>query len=124
MANRIELLREYQTGVRTMDPERAMSVATPDFQFVDGALDYLVTRENFSDYLLGWESRMQSIGGTGRYEVSDELEVDSEEYLLRWGWWKFIGTEIEGSALVKVIDTGVLYEKIAYYQMPPKLNCD
>jgi hypothetical protein len=120
MRNRIELFREYQAGVQSMDPDRAMSVATPDFQFVDGALDYLVTRENFSDYLLGWETRMQSMGGTGRYEVSDQLEVDSEEYLLRWGWWKFIGTEIEGSALVKIIDTGVLYEKIAYYQMPPK----
>ena len=63
---------------------------------------------------------MQSIGGTGLYEVSDEIEIDSEEHLLRWGWWKFTGTEIEGSALVKVIDTGVLYEKIAYYQMSAK----
>ena len=103
-----------------MDPDRAMSVVAPDFHFVDGALDYLVTKENFSDYLKGWESRMQSIGGTGRYEVTDELEQDLPEHLLRWGWWKFTGTDIEGSALVKVTDVGVLYEKIAYYKMPTK----
>ncbi len=119
MSRRLEMLKEYQAGVRAMDPARAMAVAAPSFRFVDGALDYPVTRETFSDYLLGWETRMQSIGGTGRYEVSDELEQDLPEFLLRWGWWKFLGTEIEGSALVKVSDEGVLYEKIAYYQMPP-----
>ncbi len=53
MSRRLEMLREYQAGVRAMDPARAMAVAAPSFRFVDGALDYPVTRETFSDYLLG-----------------------------------------------------------------------
>lgn len=119
MSKRLEMLKEYQKGVRSMDPERAMRVAAPGFIFVDGALEEPITQVNFSNYLLGWKERMKAIGGTGRYEVSDELEMDLPDHLLRWGWWKFIGTPIEGSALVKVTDKGVLYEKIAYYRMPP-----
>jgi len=116
---RLEMLKEYQKGVRSMDPERAMQAAAPGFLFVDGALVEPITRETFSEYLLGWKDRMKVIGGTGRYEVSDELEMNFPNHMLRWGWWKFIGTEIEGSAVVKVTDEGVLYEKIAYYRMPP-----
>ena len=101
-----------------MDPERAMRAAAPDYRQFDGVLDSPVTRENFSEYLLGWEERMKAIGGSGRYEVSDELEQNLDDFLLRWAWWKFVGTDVEGSALLKVTDDGVIYEKIAYYKMP------
>jgi len=117
MKGRLDYLHEYQAGVRSMDPEKAMAAAAPQFEFIDGALESVITRETFSDYLLGWEKRMRVIGGTGRYSVSDELEQNLQDYLLRWGWWRFEGTDIQGSAVVKVVDDGVLYEKIAYYRM-------
>jgi len=120
MSRRREFLDGYNAGTRAMDPDRAMEFAAPDFKFLDGALDYVITRENFAEYLLGWEERMQSIGGTGRYEASEELSQDLEDVLLSWGWWKFHGTNIEGSALIKVSDEGVVFEKIAYYRMPSK----
>ena len=67
-------------------------------------------------YLLGWEERMKSIGGTGRYEVSDELSADTDGHILRWAWWCFVGTEVAGSTLLKIGDEGVIYERIAYYK--------
>ena len=98
-----------------MDPEEALKVATPDFVFFDGLLPDPVTPKTFAEYLLGWETRMKSIGGTGRYEVIDEVIRDDGEVLRKWGWWQFTGTKVQGASLVKVTNKGVCYEKIAYY---------
>jgi ketosteroid isomerase-like protein len=116
MSKRLEILRFWVEAVRAMEPEKALEVATPDFLFMDGALSEPVTRDGFADYLLGWESRMRAIGGTGRYQVVDEVVQDSDSVLLKWGWWEFTGTDVQGASLVKVTDQGVSFEKIAYYK--------
>jgi len=116
MSSRQEILRFWVDAVRAMDPERALQVATPDFLFLDGLLPEPVTRDGFADYLMGWESRMRKIGGTGLYEVTDEVIQDSNGLLLKWGWWQFTGTDVQGASLVKVTDQGVSFEKIAYYK--------
>ncbi|WP_073195809.1 hypothetical protein [Roseovarius marisflavi] len=113
---RMDLLKEYLAGVQSMDPKRAMRAAAPDYRWYDGMVSEPITKERFSEYLLNWEDRMRSIGGTGRYEVSDELLADQEGHILRWAWWKFVGTDVAGSALLKVGNDGVIYEKIAYFK--------
>ena len=113
---RMDLLKEYLAGVQSMDPKRAMRVAAPDYRWYDGMVAEPITKEQFSEYLLNWEDRMRSIGGTGRYEVSDELLADQGGHILRWAWWKFVGTDVAGSALLKVGNDGVIYEKIAYFK--------
>jgi hypothetical protein len=118
MSKRKEMLKEYLAGFQSMDPERSLRAAAPDFYILDGALEVPVSRARFPEYMLGWDERMKAIGGTGSYEVSDEVVQDLNDCLLRWAWWKFIGTEIEGSALVKVTDGGVAYAKFAYYKIP------
>ena len=115
---RAALLHEYLAGVQSMDPERAMQAAAPEFRWHDGMVAEPITRDRFAEYLTGWGDRMRSIGGTGRYEVSDELSADQDGHILRWAWWKFVGTDVEGSALLKVGDQGVIYEKIAYFKPP------
>lgn len=99
-----------------MDPERAMRAAAPGYLWHDGMVEEPITKELFSDYLLGWEDRMKALGGTGRYEVSDELSADQDGHILRWAWWRFVDTDVGGSALLKVGDEGGLYEKIAYFK--------
>jgi hypothetical protein len=111
-------LAEYLAGVQSMDPARAMQAAAPEFKWYDGMVTEPITRDRFAEYLIGWEDRMRSIGGTGRYEVSDELAADQDGYILRWAWSKFLGTDVEGCALLKVGDQGVIYEKIAYFKPP------
>ena len=115
MSKREKILDDWVDAVRAMDPERALQEATPDFVFYDGLLPAPVTRETFPEYLLGWEARMKLIGGTGRYEVIDEVIQDDGITLLKWGWWQFTGTNVQGASLVKITNNGVLYEKIAYY---------
>ncbi|WP_263740023.1 hypothetical protein [Defluviimonas sp. WL0050] len=113
---RIAFLREYLAGVQSMDPERAMRAAAPGYLWYDGMVAEPITKDQFANYLLGWEDRMKAIGGTGRYEVSDELSADQNGHILRWAWWRFVGTDVGGSALLKVGDEGVIYEKIAYFK--------
>ena len=115
MSKRREFLAVWVDAVRAMEPKKALLVATPDFVFFDGLLSEPVTQETFSEYLLGWEARMISIGGNGRYEVIDEVIQDDGDVLLKWGWWQFTGTKLQGASLVKVTNKGVCYEKIAYY---------
>jgi hypothetical protein len=109
-------LKEYLAGVQSMDPERAMRAASPAYRWYDGMVAEPITQDHFAEYLLGWEDRMKSIGGTGRYDVSDELLADRGGYILRWAWWTFAGTDVEGSALLKVGDQGVIYEKTTYFK--------
>jgi len=118
MSQRLDVMHYWIDAVRAMKPAKALEVAAPDFRFYDGTLSAPVTRDNFSEYLLGWESRMRSIGGTGRYEVIDEIIQDSDDVLRKWGWWQFIGTEVQGAAVLKITDQGVSFEKIAYYRAP------
>jgi ketosteroid isomerase-like protein len=116
MSRRLEILPLWVEAVRSMDPKRALEFAAPDFVFLDGDLPEPVTHDGFADYLLSWESRMRELGGTGRYEVIDEVIQDSDSILLKWGWWQFTGTDVQGASLLKITDEGVTFEKIAYYK--------
>jgi hypothetical protein len=109
-------LDEYAAGVQTMDAERAMRATAPGYRWYDGLAPEPITRETFAEYLMDWEDRMKSIGGTGNFELSDVFYADQDEFTLWSGWWKFVDTDVEGSSLVKVGNDGVIYEKIAYFK--------
>ncbi len=119
MSKREHLLDCWVKAVRSMEPEKALQYAAPDFVFWNGAFLEPITREGFPAYLLSWESRTKAIGGTGKYEVIDELIQDHDSTLLKWGWWQFTGTDVQGASLVRVTDLGITFEKIAYYRAPP-----
>jgi hypothetical protein len=51
-------------------------------------------------------------------EISDIVAQDKDGVFLQWDWWKFPGTNIEGAAMLKTTDEGVVYERIAYYTAP------
>jgi len=116
MSRRLEILDRWVAAVRAIDPDRALQYAASDFVFLDGALPEPVKRDGFAEYLRGWESRMRALGGTGRYEVIDEVIQDADGLLLKWGWWQFTGTDVQGASLLKITDDGVTFEKIAYYK--------
>jgi hypothetical protein len=39
--------------------------------------------------------------------------------LTAWCWWKILGTDIQGSGLIKVGAEGILSERITYYTLLP-----
>lgn len=61
---------------------------------------------------------VKDLSGDWSYVHSDEVQEDKDSVLLRWGWWKFTGTNIEGSRVMKVTEDGVVLERIAYYTAP------
>ena len=50
---------------------------------------------------------------------SDIVIKDDELPATVWCWWQAVGTELQGSALVRVGEEGVLHEKIAYFSRLP-----
>ena len=52
------------------------------------------------------------------FEIIDKVVQDKDGVLLEWYWWKLIGTEVEGAAVIKTTDEGVVFERLSYYKTP------
>ena len=78
------------------------------------ALSALVTKETLRQYMRDWDARATAAGATGEWELSDVVNVDADGVLLCWEWWKVVGTDMEGAAVIKTTDEGVLSERIVY----------
>ncbi len=107
-----------------MNVERVRSALAEGFVFDDPALPEPVTKATMADYMSSWADRTKALSGTWRYENSHEVVQDQDGVLLRWKWWRFTGTSIQGSALTKTTDDGMLFERIAYYPSTPTLTDD
>ena len=114
-SKRASHLKTYVAGWRTMNVERVLSALAEGFEFDDPDLSKPVTAATIADYMASWEERTRLLSGAWRYENSHEVIQDKDAVLLRWKWWHFTGTPIEGSALTKTTDDGMVYERIAYY---------
>lgn len=119
MTRREDFLQRYIDGWRRLDCALVRSTLAEDFRFEDPALPEPVTALTMADYMRSWERRMESESGQWRYCSEDEVRQDRDGILLRWKWWRFAGTGIQGSACTKTSDQGMVYERIAYFCTPP-----
>jgi mannose-6-phosphate isomerase-like protein (cupin superfamily) len=124
MSKRRDYLNTYIEGWRSMNVELVLSVLAEGFAFDDPALPEPVTKATMAGYMSSWEDKTKALSGAWRYENSHEVVQDQDGVLLRWKWWRFTGTNIQGSALTKTTDDGMLYERIAYYPNTPDLTDD
>lgn len=121
MSKRREHLTAYVEGWRSMNVERVLSALAEGFVFDDPARSEPVTKATMSDYMASWEKRTTASSGPWRYEDSHQVVEDRDGVLLRWKWWHIAGSDIQGSALTKTSDEGMLFERIAYYPRTPSL---
>ena len=49
-------------------------------------------------------------------QYTDQVMETSGNVTTVWCWWCVSGTEFQGSAIIKVDDSGVLSERIAYFR--------
>ena len=119
MSKRQDHLNAYVEGWRSMNAERVLSALAEGFVFDDPALSEPVTKATMAAYMSSWEKRAKALSGTWRYENSHEVVQDRDGILLRWMWWRFTGIDIQGSALTKTTDDGMLSERVAYYPNTP-----
>jgi len=101
-----------------MNIELVLGALADGFTFDDSALPEPVTKATMADYMASWAERMRALSGDWRYENSDEVIRDRDGVLLRWKWWRFTGTNLQGSAFTKTTDDGMITERIAYYVAP------
>jgi hypothetical protein len=118
MSKREDHLNAYIDGWKSMDVEMVLSALADGFVFDDPALPSPVTKASIANYMASWEERINALSGAWAYENSDEVIDDQDGVLLRWKWWRFTGTHIQGSAVTKTTDKGMIYERLAYFAAP------
>ncbi len=118
-----DYIAAYAEGWTVGDAEKILSVAAPDFIFDDPNAGQ-ITRDGLADYVSAFKEVAAELRdgqeGGNLMELSEVVIKDDEMPVSIWAWWVVPGTEIAGSALIKVGEEGVVSERIAYYTALPK----
>lgn len=118
MSRRAQLRALYIEGWETMDAEKLVSAVADGFEFDDPADPEPVTKATLADYMPRWPEKAEALGGTFDFHITDKVVQDEDGVLLEWYWWRLAGTDVEGAAVIKTTDEGVVSERLTYYKSP------
>ncbi len=112
----------YLKGWERGDGELSLSVTADDFTYDDpnkGA----ILRSEFVTFVNDFKQAAVEMGAKENSKpflnYSDIVIDECGTTATVWCWWQAVGTDLEGSALIKVGEKGVLHEKIAYFSKLP-----
>ncbi len=118
-----ELIDVYLEGWRLGDPDRSLGACAPSFHYDDPNTGR-IRREDFWGFVEDFKAYGASLnqGSVPKpfLEYTDTVIDDTVSPVTIWCWWRVNGTNFQGSALVKVDETGILSERIAYFSRLPK----
>ena len=131
-SKRIELRESYMQGWYQMDIEMLLASTASGFIFDDPAEPESITRATLPAYMQRWDKRARALGGNNQWRLTHESRIDENGILTDWEWWEVIDSGLQGAALVLTGNTGVLLERITYFDrdkrngddessMPPEL---
>jgi hypothetical protein len=118
MSKRAELRAQYIEAWETMDAEKLVSAVAEGFEFDDPADPEPITKSKLARYMPIWPEKAKALGGEFRFEIADKVVRDQDGVLLEWYWWRLVGTAVEGAAVIKTTDEGVVSERLSYYNTP------
>ena len=118
MSKRSDLRTQYIEGWESMDAAKLISSVTDDFVFDDPAESAPITKKELASYMPIWPERAQSLGAEFDFHIFDKVVQNRDGVLLEWYWWRLMGTDVEGAAVIKTTDDGVAYERLTYYRTP------
>lgn len=118
MSKRAQHRARYIEGWNTMDAEKLLASVTDDFVFDDPTDPEPVTKATLAAYMPVWPEKAARLGASFTFEIVDKTVQDRDGFLLEWYWWRLAGTEVEGTAVIKTSDEGVMFERLAYYRTP------
>ena len=101
-----------------MDAEKLLASVTEGFVFDDPTEPEPVTRAMLATYLPRWPEKAGAIGAVFEFDIIDKVVQDKDGVLLEWYWWQLAGTSVEGSAVIKTTDEGVVSERLTYFKTP------
>jgi hypothetical protein len=118
LSKRAQLRAQYIEGWNSMDLEKLLTSITEDFLFDDPTDPEAVTKEMLPAYLPRWPEKAGALGARFDFDIVDKVVQDRDGILLEWYWWRLTGTDVEGSAVIKTSDEGVIFEKLTYFKTP------
>ena len=118
MSKRAEHRARYIEGWNTMDADKLLASVAEDFVFDDPAEPEPVTKATLAAYMPVWPEKAARLGARFDFEISEKTVQDEDGFLTEWYWWRLAGTEVEGTAVIKTGDEGVIFERLAYYRTP------
>ena len=114
-STRIERRSAYMQGWYQMDIEMLLASTAPDFEFDDPAEPEVVSRATLPAYMQRWDKRTRALGADNQWRLTHESRIDENGVLTDWEWWELVDSGLQGAALVLTADTGVLLERITYF---------
>ena len=101
-----------------MDAALLLASITDDFVFDDPTDPEPITKATVADYMPVWPNKAAELGADFEFDIIDKVVQDHEGILLEWYWWRLVGTDVEGTAVIKTSDDGVFSERLTYYRTP------
>ena len=117
-----QIIETYLKGWELGDGALSLSVTAQSFCYDDPNTGR-IPRHEFVQFVEDFKSAAVDMGGDENanpfLQYSDVVIKDDQLPATVWCWWQAVGTELQGCALVKVGEEGVLHEKIAYFSRLP-----
>lgn len=111
----------YLKGWAEADASRCMQALADDFIF-DNPRVGNITKPQFEAYFKEMTKMVDAQRGhpsTGPLmEYEDLVTQDDGTTLTGWVWWRIAGTTLEGAALTKTTDRGVVSHRVAFHAAP------
>lgn len=112
----------YLKGWELGDGSLSLGVTADSFCYDDPNTGR-IAREDFVQFVEDFKRAAVAMGGAVNanpfLQYSDVVIKDDELPATVWCWWQAVGTDLQGCALIKVGEQGVLHEKIAYFSRLP-----
>ena len=117
------IIDTYLKGWELGDGALSLSVTAECFYYDDPDTGR-IQRDQFVEFVEDFKRAAVEMGAAVDanpfLQYSDVVIKDDENPVTLWCWWQAVGTELQGCALVKVGEQGVLHEKIAYFSRLPE----
>jgi hypothetical protein len=117
-----KIIDTYLEGWKLGDGELSLSV-TVDSLYYDDPNRGRIQRHELVQFVEDFKRAAVELGAKKNANpfliYSDVVTDYNTSPVTVWCWWQVNGTDFQGCALVKVGETGVLQEKIAYFSKLP-----
>ncbi len=113
----------YLKGWELGDGALSLSVTVDSFCYDDPNTGR-IRRDQFVQFVEDFKCAAIEMGGAENaspfLQYTDVVIKDDSLPATVWCWWQAVGTELQGCALIKVSEAGILHEKIAYFSRLPE----
>jgi len=117
-----DIIETYLKGWELGDGNLSLSVTCSEF-FYDDPNAGSIQRDNFIAFVNDFKQAAVDMGGDVNarpfLEYRDIVITKETSPATAWCWWQAKGTPLQGSALIKFDQSGILHEQITHFNHRP-----